>query len=501
MSNNLEQLKSHNNKTNDIRSSNGCGFIISIAVMLLWLIILMYVIPLTPSKEKSHKYAFNEFVQTSGKPSNKIHIPISPLKMAKLHGKSIETKIFVNEKYMERANELNDEKGYKDTCPVKFPTKAVTLDKLPNICSYLPKFKILGNCNIDNCSKCVPPKSETMPWANDDTVPWLTAFDETKELRYKELKDILKDVDDGPIVVMAVNHGFSILYLNWLCSLKINNILDSDIKRRVIIITTDKETAKRVDNTGFISYFPSWLGKKNLRRLDKNAAVQFGLGGHRFIVALQIAMIHDLIHLGYDVIMQDIDIIWKKNPINYLYINEYKYIDIQMSNDGRMDKKGPGNSGFFMIRSNCKTRIFMDTIISLIGLVFVGRSDQMLWNILIDERVFRMINFEVLNSDLYINGNRASKDKYIAELNLDDIILFHSSWTMDIFDKIDKFNKLDTWYFTKDKCNAYFDDTILPDLKTRKWFVRNKTQEQEIRLKKLGYVIDTSNGVFGPNIK
>ena len=168
-----------------------------------------------------------------------------------------------------------------------------------------------------------------------------------------------------------------------------------------------------------------------------------------------------------------------------------------MTVDGRVDNRGPGNSGFFIIRSNCKTRVFMDTMVSLISLVLVGRSDQILWNILIDEKVFRQLHFETLSTQLFISGFQVNIKKETKRDNLPkDHFMVHASWTTDQFDKVEKFFNIDHWYFSKEKCNKYYDWNLLPDMAERKWHIRDKTQPQEAKLKKLNLVRDTSNGTY-----
>ena len=67
--------------------------------------------------------------------------------------------------------------------------------------------------------------------------------------------------------------------------------------------------------------------------------------------------------------------------------------DIYMAFDGRGDSKGPANSGFIYLRSNCKIKIFTDTLVHYIGLVLIGRSDQRHWNLFLREYDFRLVNF------------------------------------------------------------------------------------------------------------
>ena len=85
-------------------------------------------------------------------------------------------------------------------------------------------------------------------------------------------------------------------------------------------------------------------------------------------------------------------------------------------------------------------KMFMNTMINLIGLIMTGRSDQMLWNTLLQEKAFRMVNFETLTTDHFISGfqvNLARKTKR-ADLPEDHFIV-HASWTTDQWDKIEKF--------------------------------------------------------------
>lgn len=142
-------------------------------------------------------------------------------------------------------------------------------------------------------------------------------------------------------------------------------------------------------------------------------------------------------------------------------------------------------------------KMFMNTMINLIGLIMTGRSDQMLWNTLLQEKAFRMVNFETLTTDHFISGfqvNLARKTKR-ADLPEDHFIV-HASWTTDQWDKIEKFYNIDHWYFTEEKCPKWYNFDQLPDLAERKWHIRDKTQEQEQKFKALGLFRDSTNGTY-----
>jgi len=142
-------------------------------------------------------------------------------------------------------------------------------------------------------------------------------------------------------------------------------------------------------------------------------------------------------------------------------------------------------------------KLFMQTMLSLVGLIFTGRSDQMLWNTLLNEKAFRQINFETLSTAHFISGfqvNLAHKTNRAALPS--DHLIVHASWTTDQWDKIEKFYNVEHWYLTPQKCQKYYDFNVLPDLKERKWHIRDKTKEQEQKFKALGLFRDSANGSY-----
>lgn len=388
-------------------------------------------------------------------------------------------------------------------CPDQYPDKIPKFEDMKYVCSHLNWFKFGTSCNSDNCSDCIPPNSKVIgnEWHNKDTKPWLDQYYNTLRERRKNLTNLLNDngyfnKNDGPIIVLTINHGYLHLFYNWVCSLDYNKI--DLIKNRTIIIPTQIETIDLIKKAGFkMIFYPYWLDKDMLNRIDPEMPKTFALGAHRWVVSLQIAMVSDLISLGFDALIQDSDIIFIKNPLNYILQNRFKAIDIQMMVDERNDKRGPGNSGFYIVRSNCKTKVFMQTMIKLIGAVLIARSDQILWNTLINEKLFRMINFQTLSTNYFIGGNQINIAYGTTKEDLPkQTILIHACWTTDQFDKIEKFWNVEHYYFTQEKCPHLYDHNLIPDLKTKKWHIRIKTKEQEEKLLNLGLVRDSSNGFY-----
>ena len=135
------------------------------------------------------------------------------------------------------------------------------------VCSHLDWFKFGGYCDDENCSDCIPPNSKVIgkEWHNTDTFPWIQQYNLTLVERRKNLTKLLHSngyysKNDGPIIVMTINHGYTFLFYNWVCSLDFNEI--ELIKNRTIIIPTHIDTIPLIKKSGFgMIFYPYWLGK------------------------------------------------------------------------------------------------------------------------------------------------------------------------------------------------------------------------------------------------
>ena len=273
----------------------------------------------------------------------------------------------------------------------------------------------------------------------------------------------------------------SYLFLNWLCGLEMLGIA-SNIRDSTLIIATDEESEKLSRELGFLVVRGDWLNFK----IDKSAAKSFALGPHRWTVALQIVYSYDVISLGYNIIQQDIDVVWLKDVRNFF---DNSYLDIEMACDGRLDRIGPGNTGFIRMRSNCKTIIYMESLLYYIGLVLRGRSDQRVWNMMLMEYDFRQMLFEMLPPDQFVGGHQWGNGRKKGDQVSDHIWFLHSSWTSSHNEKVTKFRMLETW-FLNETCPYYeghedftpkheeppyyilpkFRDWVFPDPNEKKWW-------------------------------
>ena len=336
--------------------------------------------------------------------------------------------------------------------------------QLPSFCR---KFKCPLNLDCDECiePKLFPeePSAEIVHYSiaglerrsrHLGDVYAMRLSEETSRLdRRAKVKEVVAvemglNPEDGPITLFTLNGGYSYLFLNWLCSLHHNDIAQ-DIRKSTIIIATDdlaKDTAERVN---FRVVRSEWLKHK----VDEAAAPVFGYGPHKWVNAVHMVYISDLIALGYDVLSSDVDTVWIRDVRTYFDDGNNQH-DVAMPFDGRNDQIGPGNSGFIHIRSNCATKALVATLIHYIGAQIHHRTDQPHWNMLLREFKDR-VQFELLPADVFVNGHSFGKP-----VNMKYMWFAHTSWTQtDHTEKVTKFKTIDAWYFDE-SCPYYSEDLM-----------------------------------------
>lgn len=249
--------------------------------------------------------------------------------------------------------------------------------------------------------------------------------------------------------------------MNWVCGLELQNIAQ-DIRKTTIIIATDAGSEQLAKKLDFSVVRGDWIQKF---KIDTKAAKQFSRGAHRWTVSLQIVYAMDVVALGYDILQQDVDVVWLKDVRKYFVENEQSlFTDIEMTSDGRVDYKGPGNSGFVKVLSNCKTKIFLQTLFHYIGVVLWGSSDQFAWNMFLMEYDFRQISFSLLPPTKFVNGHQFGLHKKQTKQQVsNDVWFLHASWTDQHTKKVTKFKVMNAW-FLNESCSHY-QDGVVPEHK------------------------------------
>lgn len=175
--------------------------------------------------------------------------------------------------------------------------------------------------------------------------------------------------------------------------------------------------------------------------------------------------------LGYDVLFQDVDIVWEKNPLDIFHdkSSEFNDYDILFQDDGaRSLRYAPycANSGFYYIRKNPRTRYLFTSLLYSGDLIMATHSHQQALNaLLIEHSSLYGLKVKVLSGEEFPGGFHYHRRKElmhsIAEKKYTPYI-FHMSWTKNKDNKLLFFRQMGMWY-VKDQC---IDDKALTTLNT-----------------------------------
>ena len=355
---------------------------------------------------------------------------------------------------------LNYTIDYSD-CPKNFVIPGCEVEMY----KYLSELGSPTNCDARNCSNCLPPNTPHKR-VNEIHTMWSEAYQNTKTQRQSDLSQLLQSHQlypggNEPVILMVLNYGFSYIFSNFACSLDYNQL--SFIKKRTIVIPSDSRAKELVQKAGFELIFePKWLPPNLQSEFKQESTYYFGPGFYPMLM-LQMITLSDLMDLGYDTLMMDSDVIWKRNVLDYFANIAHPIIDIWTMLAPRWDIKGFGNTGTILMRSNCKTKTFMNTMMEYISFIY-KRGDQGAFNFFLNWKPFRQVIFKLLDQRLFVGGNDVKED-FIKENG--GFYMIHAFSVADHFDKIWKFNLVGEWYFSQEKCPHLFNESLLPHIEDR----------------------------------
>lgn len=127
----------------------------------------------------------------------------------------------------------------------------------------------------------------------------------------------LSPAKQKPIVVLAVNSGVLDLVLNFLCSARRSNInLDT-----LLVFAGDPKVVTTMNSVGVASFHHEALGK-----FPDKAAKAYGDNTFTNMMWLKVVSVYFVLRLGWDVLFQDADLVWWRDPLPY-FMNEPNQYD------------------------------------------------------------------------------------------------------------------------------------------------------------------------------
>lgn len=268
-------------------------------------------------------------------------------------------------------------------------------------------------------------------------------YEQNQNERITTLEKLTKELNQPKtLVIMYYCKNYFSLFLNWIKSCETNNI---PVKKFTIGFALDKEAYDKTIEIGFKCYL-----------LDPNKYEQGGgsgqYGDSKFAATMYYknSLMDDILNLSYspNVLFQDSDLIWVRNPIPYLEDNVSKNeYDVQIMYDGpnRNFQNLYANSGFIFIRNCEETRAMMETAVRNSAYIFQSGSHQKpldkLFQHYIDHNIIKLL---VLPENTFINGHLFGLDANQNNLPKDwkqSGYVIHVSWTLNKEKKLEKMKK------------------------------------------------------------
>jgi hypothetical protein len=244
---------------------------------------------------------------------------------------------------------------------------------------------------------------------------------------------------DNAVVVMTLNQGYTDLLLNWVASCDRHGI---EVRSWTLIVALDTTTAELGESLGFAVYCDG----TSYGAQSKEAAQAYGDVTFTRMMFPKTAVVQDVLNLGYDVLFQDVDLVWKKDPGEVLFHPRRRALDAQFMYDGPNLLYQPlhVNSGFFFLRNTSASRTFWNLVCRHFDEVLHLQSQQRVVNIVLTTRYVRDLTLDILDPADFANGHLFSLEN--PHGLPDDPYVVHCSWTSNIEHKVKKYRLAGLWY-------------------------------------------------------
>jgi Nucleotide-diphospho-sugar transferase len=199
----------------------------------------------------------------------------------------------------------------------------------------------------------------------------------------KNLEPILRRIAvNNTVVVMVTNFGQSELLLNFFCSAKARNL---DVSN-AIVVALDEKTRDLATRLGYNLFYDEVL----FSHVPSQASAIYASETFGLAVMAKVQAAHMVNLLGFDLVFQDVDTIWYKNPLPF-FLNAtgpYASHDVVFQDDGSRSRRFMtyfANSGFYFMKANPRTRAFLNRWASSAELIVHYCSDQATLHTILDE--------------------------------------------------------------------------------------------------------------------
>lgn len=148
----------------------------------------------------------------------------------------------------------------------------------------------------------------------------------------EDLKPILEHAaGDGAgksLLVQVCNYGQVELFHNFVCTAKARGI--EDFGQNMIMFATDEATYELCQKLGI----PAFYDANIFGDLPEQAARGYGDRTFSKMMMAKVYCVQLVLSLGYNVLFQDVDVVWYKNPLKYFEDPDVQEWDMMFQDDG-----------------------------------------------------------------------------------------------------------------------------------------------------------------------
>jgi hypothetical protein len=300
-------------------------------------------------------------------------------------------------------------------------------------------------------------RKSTKPPTREETVAYwkvLQTYLATLPDVLDSLKPIAEQVaKDNTVIVMVCNHGQSELLMNFACNAKSKGL---DISQ-VLLFATDLETKALAEGLGITAFYD----EHNFGAMPKKAARAYADANFMAMMAAKVYCVQMVSMLGYNVLFQDVDVVWFQNPLEWFHDeSKAQDFDIYFQDDGNhalFYAPYSANTGFYYVRHNDRTQYFFNSLLMAGDLILSTHSHQIALIALLNEHA-SMYNLRVKilerNTPEFPGGyTYHRKTEYMKDMLAGRVVpyIFHMSWTMNKANKALYFRQMGEWYL-QDTC-------------------------------------------------
>eukprot|EP00588_Corethron_pennatum_P024988 CAMPEP_0194333788 /NCGR_PEP_ID=MMETSP0171-20130528/63946_1 /TAXON_ID=218684 /ORGANISM="Corethron pennatum, Strain L29A3" /LENGTH=621 /DNA_ID=CAMNT_0039096165 /DNA_START=31 /DNA_END=1896 /DNA_ORIENTATION=- len=279
----------------------------------------------------------------------------------------------------------------------------------------------------------------------------LSRYIAAKDVAHSRLKKILKSVaKDNTVIVMVCNIGQAVLLANFVCHGRRHGFpLDN-----VLLFSTDMKTHRLATSLGITSYFD----EENFGHLPEKEAEAYGDPIFTQMMFAKVLTVQMVNYLGYDLLFQDVDMVWYKNPLELFHketgpLAEY---DMLFQDDGAKSQRyAPycANSGFYYVRYNPRT-VYLFTSLMYHSDMITGSHQAVLIQIMADHASLFGLRVKVLDDKEFPSGYHYHRNKDLMKNIMTGKsvpYVYHMSWTKNKTDKLKYLKQMGLWH-VEEKC-------------------------------------------------